>query len=207
MLLISATLPRLLLGAEELRLKKSYKDKGLREFLMSDHDDSEDPASLLLTSEKQRIIWEELQNLRPKKNDHAVPGVPIHSISAENDTIRRLIERRTTKMMSFVSIVGVLRSLDFLVNVFPLHDKEEIKLLERDWFGSKNSFFKSQDIRKGPSLQLFSSGWVHLEKIRDYFGENVAFYFAFLEYYTKALIPTAVLGKNSKLFVLFASSC
>jgi hypothetical protein len=112
---------------------------------------SDDPASLLLTSEKQRIIWEELQNLRPKKNDHAVPGVPIQAISSENDTIRRLIDDEgeidQRRSLSF-SIVGVLRSLDFLVNIFPLHDKEEIKLLERDWFRSKDSFFKSQDIRR-----------------------------------------------------------
>lgn len=35
-----------------------------------------------------------------------------------------------------------------------------------------------------------------LDKIRNYFGDSVAFYFAFLEYYTKSLIPTAVLGKR-----------
>lgn len=34
-----------------------------------------------------------------------------------------------------------------------------------------------------------------LDTIRNYFGENVAFYFAFLEFYTKALVPTAILGK------------
>ncbi len=40
----------------------------------------------------------------------------------------------------------------------------------------------------------------YLDKVRDYFGENVAFYFAFLEFYTKALIPTSILGekKNNK---------
>jgi hypothetical protein len=34
------------------------------------------------------------------------------------------------------------------------------------------------------------------DEIRDYFGDNVAFYFAFLEHYTKALVPTALLGKH-----------
>ena len=47
----------------------------------------------------------------------------------------------------FVS-VGLLRELDFLVSVFPLHDKEDIKLIERDWFMSRDSLFKSQDISK-----------------------------------------------------------
>jgi hypothetical protein len=45
-------------------------------------------------------------------------------------------------------IVGLLRDLDFVISVFPLHDKEDIKLIERDWFMSKDSLFKSQDIRK-----------------------------------------------------------
>ncbi len=47
-----------------------------------------------------------------------------------------------------IILVGLLRDLDFIVNVFPLHDKEDIKLIERDWFMSKDSLFKSQDIRK-----------------------------------------------------------
>ncbi|CAF4351236.1 unnamed protein product, partial [Adineta steineri] len=37
-LLIGATLHRLLIGAEELRIKKPYKQKTLREFLVSDID-------------------------------------------------------------------------------------------------------------------------------------------------------------------------
>jgi len=52
------------------------------------------------------------------------------------------------KLKLFLLIVGLLRDLDFIVNVFPLHDKEDIKLIERDWFMSKDSLFKSQDIRK-----------------------------------------------------------
>jgi hypothetical protein len=110
MLIIGATLDRLLAGAEKLRIKKLDKDKNSREFLVSQIDqfDSsgrldrrmnrpmnsflyrlDNPAQILLTSEKQRIIWEELQNLRPMRTEHAVPGVPIHSISPEHDTIRR----------------------------------------------------------------------------------------------------------------------
>ncbi|CAF5027571.1 unnamed protein product, partial [Rotaria sp. Silwood1] len=71
----------------------------------------------------------------------------------------------------------ILHSLDFVANIFPLHDKEEIKLIEHDWFKSIRSIFQPRDIHK----------------IRNYFGENVAFYFAFLEFYTYALIPTAIL--------------
>lgn len=36
--MIGATISRLLIGAEELRIKKRYKNKGLTEFLISDID-------------------------------------------------------------------------------------------------------------------------------------------------------------------------
>ena len=45
---------------------------------------------MLLKSEKQRIIWEEIQNLHPMKNEHAVPGVPTKSFEPENDTMGKL---------------------------------------------------------------------------------------------------------------------
>ena len=47
----------------------------------------ENPGDILLKSEKQRIIFEEIQNLRPMKSEHAVPGVPTKSLSSEHDTI------------------------------------------------------------------------------------------------------------------------
>ncbi|CAF0803540.1 unnamed protein product [Rotaria sordida] len=184
-LLIGATLDRLLLGAEELRIKKPYKNDTLHEFLISDIHNFKNSGTninfclfffvlkttyfnllenldnFLLKSEKQVIIWDEIQNVRPMQHEHTVPGVPTKSITPNNDTI-----------------LGLLRDLDFVISVFPLHDKEAIKLMEHDWFMSTHSFFKSQDIHK----------------IRNYFGENVAYYFAFLEFYTKALIPTSILG-------------
>ncbi|CAF1634206.1 unnamed protein product [Adineta ricciae] len=165
LIVIGATDHRLLVGAEELRIQKWDTTKGgLTDFLVADIEhfqNSENPGDILLKSEKQRIIFEEIQNLRPMKSEHVVPGVPTKSLSSEQDTI-----------------FTVLRDLNFIVNFFPLHDKEDIKLMEYDWFKSKTSIIKSQDIHK----------------IRNYFGDNVAFYFAFLEFYTKALIPTSVLG-------------
>jgi hypothetical protein len=104
----------------------------------------------LLKSEKQRIIWDEIENLHPRKDEHAVPGVPIKSFVPENDTIRMFFQSITFKKSLFYSfyLVAILRSLGFLVDVFPLHDKEDIKLIQHDWFMSKGALFKSQDIRK-----------------------------------------------------------
>lgn len=48
----------------------------------------ENPESFLLTSEKQRIIWEEMQNLHPMKSELTLPGVPKKQITPETDTIR-----------------------------------------------------------------------------------------------------------------------
>ncbi len=59
----------------------------------------ENPENILLKAEKQRIIWEEIQNLHPMKTEHAVPGVPIKSFVPENDTIR------TSKLFSSFSFL------------------------------------------------------------------------------------------------------
>ncbi|CAF1064866.1 unnamed protein product [Adineta steineri] len=163
-IVIGGTLDRLLAGAEEIRIQKWYKNKGLTDFIVADiehFENSENPSNILYKSEKQRIIYEEIQNLHPARHETTVPGIRKKTFVPENDTI-----------------LNILTDHDYLVNFFPLHDKEDIKLLEYDWFASRTSMFKSQDIHK----------------IRNYFGENVAYYFAFLEFYTKALVPTAVLG-------------
>lgn len=48
----------------------------------------ENPEDFLLKSEKQRIIWEEIQTLRPMDGEHVLPGVPTKLISPKSDTIR-----------------------------------------------------------------------------------------------------------------------
>jgi hypothetical protein len=44
--LIGATPHRLLVGAEELQIKKSYKNKALREFIISDIDHFDNSGKL-----------------------------------------------------------------------------------------------------------------------------------------------------------------
>jgi hypothetical protein len=66
------------------------------------------------------------------------------------------------KIQIFLFLVNLLNDLDFIISIFPLHDKEDIKLIERDWFMSKDALFKSQDIRK---RKIFDSLKINFDKL------------------------------------------
>ena len=53
--------------------------------------------------------------------------------------------------------MAILHELEFIAGVFPLHDKEEIKRLEKDWFNFKGGLFKTQDLRKIITFINFTS--------------------------------------------------
>lgn len=92
------------------------------------------------------------------------------------------------------SLLRRLLTSRIMIQVFPLHDNEALKKLEDTWY---NRFLKYQPI----------------DNIRGYFGETIALYFGFLEYFTFALIPMAIIGLPYYLFawedydkyVIFAS--
>ncbi|KAL7976746.1 hypothetical protein Chor_008695, partial [Crotalus horridus] len=81
----------------------------------------------------------------------------------------------------FIS-VRRLTTNGILLQVFPLHDPDHLKKLGQIWY-------EQLKIRYQP-----------LDEIRCYFGETLAFYFAFLEYITFALIPMAVIGLPYYIF-------
>ncbi|KAG8139257.1 hypothetical protein E2320_002044, partial [Naja naja] len=93
------------------------------------------------------------------------------------------------------SIMRRLTTNGILLQVFPLHDPDHLKKLGQIWY-------EQLKIRYQP-----------LDEIRCYFGETLAFYFAFLEYITFALIPMAVIGipyyvfdwEDYDKYVLFAA--
>ncbi|KAK9396436.1 Anoctamin [Crotalus adamanteus] len=80
------------------------------------------------------------------------------------------------------SIMRRLTTNGILLQVFPLHDPDHLKKLGQIWY-------EQLKIRYQP-----------LDEIRCYFGETLAFYFAFLEYITFALIPMAVIGLPYYIF-------
>ena len=62
-----------------------------------------------------------------------------------------------------------------LLDMFPLHDEESLAKLYATW--------SSSPLTRPP-----------IDEIRDYFGENIALYVSFSAFYTRFLIPMALLG-------------
>ncbi|XP_075896908.1 anoctamin-10 isoform X3 [Nelusetta ayraudi] len=102
-------------------------------------------------------------------------------VKHELDTLRAIKETHVpghtnAKLYPGKSIVRRLQSKGILIQMFPLHHQDELKRLSFSWY-------------KKVKLSLQP-----LDAIRHYFGEGQALYFGFLEYFTFALIPMAVVG-------------
>ncbi|XP_027753360.1 anoctamin-10 [Empidonax traillii] len=159
--LVGASHLRLLLGAETVGLVKECSDNSMRTFTYSSRktfkDFADDNHNFLTMAECQYIIKHELDNLRAK-NEKMIPGYPQAKLYPGKSIVRRLL------------------TSGILVQIFPLHDREELKKLRHSWYGRVRV------------------GYQPLDDIRCYFGETIALYFGFLEYFTFALIPMAVIG-------------
>ncbi|XP_077455911.1 anoctamin-10 isoform X3 [Stigmatopora argus] len=177
--LVTASWKRILTGAEDLGLFKEYMDGSMRSFTSINshnfkdfHGHGEDFFSM---AECQYIVKHELETLRAKDETH-VPGYTQAKLYPGKSIIRRL------------------QSKKIMLQMFPLHNKEELKRLSFKWYKKVKT-----------SLQP-------LDDIRHYYGEGLALYFGFLEYSTVALIPLALLGmlyctfdwENYDKYVFFA---
>ncbi|XP_019896602.1 anoctamin-10 isoform X1 [Esox lucius] len=165
--MVGASMRRLLFGAEDVGLFKEFNDGTMRSFTCANrHNFKEfqgDGDSFLSMAECQYIIKHELDTLRAKGEAH-VPGYPKMKLYPGKSVIRRI------------------QSKGILVQIFPLHENEELKRLSFSWY------------------KQFKLSFQPLDDIRHYFGEGLALYFAFLEYFTFALIPMAIIGIPYYLF-------
>ncbi|KAJ4931070.1 hypothetical protein JOQ06_025369 [Pogonophryne albipinna] len=165
--LVGAKWQRLLSGAEEVGLFKEFSDGSMRGFTCANKHNFKhfkgDGDSFLSMAECQYIIKHELDTLRAKDETH-VPGHPQAKLYPGKSIIRRLLSK------------GVL------IQVFPLHEKEELKRLSYSWYQKVKLSFQP------------------LDDIRRYYGEGQALYFGFLEYFTFALVPMALIGVPYYLF-------
>ncbi|XP_034029795.1 anoctamin-10 isoform X2 [Thalassophryne amazonica] len=108
-------------------------------------------------------------------------------IKHELDTLRAKDETHVpgythAKLYPGKSIIRRLQSKGILVQMFPLHEKEKLKKLSFSWYNKAKL-----------SLQPIND-------IRQYYGEGLALYFSFLEYFTFALLPMALFGVPYYLF-------
>ncbi|XP_048694653.2 anoctamin-10 isoform X3 [Caretta caretta] len=178
--LVGASHLRLLLGAETVGLVKQCNDNSMRTFTYSSRntfkDFAEDNHDFLTMAECQYIIKHELENLRAK-DERMIPGYPQAKLYPGKSILRRLL------------------TSGILLQIFPLHDTEELKKLRYTWYGQVKISYQP------------------LDEIRCYFGETIALYFGFLEYFTFALVPMALIGipyyvfawEDYDKYVMFAS--
>ncbi|CAM4697705.1 unnamed protein product [Leuciscus chuanchicus] len=108
-------------------------------------------------------------------------------IKHELDTLRAKNEEHVPgypklKLYPGKSVVRRLQSKGILIQYFPLHNKEDLKRLSFSWYKKIKLSFQP------------------LDDIRCYFGEGLALYFGFLEYFTFALVPMALIGIPYYLF-------
>jgi anoctamin-8 len=84
-------------------------------------------------------------------------------------------EFKSLKFSEGEAVIAKLISLNLIKQVLPLHNERDLSQLRLEWV---YSFFSAQP----------------LDKICRYFGVKIAIYFAFLGYYTFALVFPATLG-------------
>ncbi|CAG6016069.1 unnamed protein product [Menidia menidia] len=165
--LVGASRERLLFGAEDVGLFKEYNDGSMRCFGFTNKqnfkDFKGDGDGFLSMAECQYIIKHALETLRAKDEMH-VPGYSQAKLYPGKSIIRRLL------------------SNGILIQIFPLHEKEELKRLSFSWY------------------KRFKFSFQPLDEIRHYYGEGQALYFGFLEYFTIALLPMALIGVPYYLF-------
>jgi hypothetical protein len=99
--------------------------------------------------------------------------------------------RLTTSILERHLNLGFLEVGKYMLDFFPMHDSDEVEWLKRNWVFNMN-------ILPFPGAQTQPIG-----AIRNYYGEKVALYFAWLEHYSRALFFPTVLGL---LFVIFEDS-
>ncbi|XP_073425137.1 anoctamin-10 isoform X2 [Dendrobates tinctorius] len=158
---VGASTRRLLLGAEAAGFVKESNDGTMRPFLYSNRVEYKnflgDGEDFLTMAECQYIIKHELDNLRAQ-DETSIPGYP------------------QSKLYPGKSIVRRMQTSGVLIQIFPLHDKEELKRLSFQWY------------------RQIKFAYQPIDKIRHYFGDTIGLYFGFLEYFTLALIPMALIG-------------
>lgn len=105
----------------------------------------------------------------------------LHAVEKES-----LFGVRDLKLYPGQSIFGTCKKAGIITSYFPTHEWSSLKCLRDNW--------------------VFAPKTQPIKAIRNYFGETIAFYFAFLDFYTMALVVPSLLGLISYLFASVAPS-
>ncbi|XP_078395971.1 anoctamin-10 [Cetorhinus maximus] len=104
----------------------------------------------------------------------------LENLRAVNETM--VPGHPQAKLYPGKSIIRRLQTSGILIQLYPLHDPAELKKLSSIWYRRVKFSFQP------------------LDEIQKYFGQSIALYFAFLEYFTFALFPMAVIGVPYYIF-------
>ncbi|XP_012688571.2 anoctamin-10 [Clupea harengus] len=74
------------------------------------------------------------------------------------------------------NVFQTMRKAGLIMDMIPLHNQKQLVALRKEWYSHTRLWGQP------------------LESIQSYFGGSVAFYFSFLDFYTRALMPMALLG-------------
>lgn len=117
---ISASKIKFLETAEEMELMKLDRSGQMREFTVAQLEDflPEDMHvdDLLTMSERQTIVWHELDNIRALAEDDHIPGYTNYTLYEGQ------------------SIFQVCQKYKLVTKVYPLHDQEALKKLGQKWY-------------------------------------------------------------------------
>ncbi|GFR93884.1 anoctamin [Elysia marginata] len=129
-LYVGATVDRLLIGAEEGRIQKKYKNGDLRDLSLTDiynYENADDLDNFLTSAEKQRVILKAIESVRATDDETHIPGYSQHHLYPGKSIIKKYLSRK------------------IVTSMYPLHDEESLKRLTSEWC-SFNKYFNPQPI-------------------------------------------------------------
>lgn len=137
-------------SAKKIHTSTTWRSAGLVE------DFQVREVSELTGAQQEYCVRYELTAVRQVKEGH-VPGHPKVLLHPGQSLVNRYVKKK------------------LIEDMYPLHDQNELKIIEKKWYRSIFSIKTPEDVQK-------------------YFGESVAMYFSFVEFYTLMLCLPALLS-------------
>jgi hypothetical protein len=147
----------------------------------------------VLTAKEQAVKYAQDEALKRKGQE----PVTWESLKAAIEDIRAWTAKEPGKSEQYVGT---------LLSFFPLHCEIELEYLRdqwgdfslicRPWIQGKQAEGEGTPCYCESPMEVrhFSMTWIPLDSIRDYYGDHVGIYFAWLQLYTKSMIMPSLFG-------------